>query len=224
MHLGFGLTGFGRRRALEYDGGVAREVLVVASAGTDRFCELVNVGIDRADAERLPLIGSISAHELGVNGAHRALIQFLSLALRVEHLNRVGGEIVWVGVHLLKGQRGSIGFLGHLAERGLAGDGKLQCHHLGNARGSGVARVIGVARIDVSLVGNLIGKARGDDDAVLFNFEVDVLPRSVFHAEEIPQAVFSRGGHEVDAMNIAALDRLVGGSNRGGGGFCSVTA
>ena len=109
MHLGFGLTGFGRRHALEYDGGVAREVLVVAGTSADRFRELVNVGIDRTDAEHLPLI--LARHggvvdKLRVDGANSARVQRITAALRVEHFHGIGREIVRVAKHVLQRLRG----------------------------------------------------------------------------------------------------------------------
>ena len=228
LHLGFGLTGFGRRRALEYDGGVAREVLVVAGTSADRFRELVVFGIDRTDAEHLPLILARHGEVVDkprVDGANSARVQQITAALRTEHFHCVGREIVRVAKHVLQRLRRRGRGLGVLSRRNRLGN--LQRDNLGDARGGGIAGVVGygsvgILRLGIGILrlGNSVGETRRDGCAVLLNLYIDGLPRAVFHAEEIPQAIFSCGGHEIDAVNVVALDRF---DSRSGRSFCRIT-
>lgn len=228
LHLDFGLTGFGRLRALEYDGGVAREVLVVAGTSADRFRELVNVGIDRADAEHLPLI--LARHggvvdKLRVDGANSARVQRITAALRVEQFHGIGREIVRVAKHVLQRLWCRGRGLDILSRRNRLGD--LQRDNLGDARGVGIAGVVrrgsvGILCLGIGILrlGNSVGETRRNGCAIFLNLYIDGLPCAVFHAKEIPQAIFSRGGHEIDAVNVAVFDRV---DYRSGRCFCRIT-
>ena len=144
LHLGFGLAILGGFRALEDNGDVAREVLIVAGTSADRFRELVVFGIDRANAEHLPLIlirhGGV-VDKLRVDGANSARVQRVTAALRVEHFHCIGREIVRVAKHVMQRLRHRGWGLGILSRRSRLCN--LQRDNLGDARGVGIASVVG---------------------------------------------------------------------------------
>lgn len=74
--------------------------------------------------------------------------------------------------------------------------------------------------IGILRLGNSVGETRRNGCAIFFNLYIDGLPCAVFHAKEIPQAIFSRGGHEIDAVNVAVFDRV---DSRSGRSFCRIT-
>lgn len=228
LHLGFGLAILGGFRALEDNGDVAREVLIVAGTSADRFRELVVFGIDRANAEHLPLIlirhGGV-VDKLRVDGANSARVQRVTAALRVEHFHCIGREIVRVAKHVMQRLRHRGWGLGILSRRSRLCN--LQRDNLGDARGVGIASVVGRGSVGILCLGigilrlgNSVGETRRDGFAVFLNLYIDGLPRAVFHAEEIPHTIFSCGGHEIDAVNFAALDRV---DYRSGRSFCRIT-
>ena len=103
----------------------------------------------------------------------------------------------------------------------------LQRDNLGDARGGGIAGVVGCGSVGILCLGigilrlgNSVGETRRDDCAIFLNLYIDGLPCAVFHAKEIPQAIFSHGGHEIDAVNVAVFDRV---DYRSGRCFCRIT-
>ena len=224
LHLGFGLAILGGFRALEDDGGVAREVLIVAGASADRFREFVGLA-NGTNAKNLPILGAIAADKLCIDGGNGSLVQLLTLALRIEHLHGINREGVRVGEHVLQRLRRRSGGLDILSRRSRLGN--LQRDNLGDARGVGIASVVGRGSVGILCLGigilrlgNSVGETRRDGFAVFLNLYIDGLPRAVFHAEEIPYTIFSCGGHEIDAVNFAALDRV---DYRSGRSFCRIT-
>ena len=135
------------------------------------------------------------------------------------------GEIVRIAKHVLQRLRCRSRGLGILSRWNRLGD--LQRDDLGNARGVGIAGIVGRGSVGILCLGigilrlgNSVGEARRDGFAVLLNLYIDVLSRTVFHTEKIPQAIGGVGSHEIDAVNVAVFDRV---DYRSGRCFCRIT-